>query len=104
MAATVSVGELAEGIRIVRGDRLGEAKVEDLDLPFGADGNVGRLEVAVDDPLLMRRLQRLGHLARNPERLTDWQPMAGKPYAFGERPTLHQFHYQELAAAPSSRP
>ena len=42
--------------------RLREAEVEHLHRAVGADLDVGGLEVAVDDPLLVRRLERLGHL------------------------------------------
>ena len=45
--------------------RLGEAEVEDLDLAVRGDLDVGGLEVAVDDALLVGLLERLGDLLRD---------------------------------------
>ena len=51
--------------------RLGEAEVEDLDLPVGGHLHVGGFEVAVDDALLVGLLEGLGHLLRDGDRLVD---------------------------------
>ena len=51
--------------------RLGEAEVEHLHRAVGADLDVGRLQVAVDDPLLVRRLERFGDLPRDRQRFID---------------------------------
>ena len=48
-----------------------EAEVQELDAPVGRDFDVGGLEVAVDDPLLVRRLERLGDLLRVGERFFE---------------------------------
>ena len=50
-------------------ERLGEAEVEHLHLAFGRDLDVGGLEIAVDDALVVRRFERLGNLPRDAERL-----------------------------------
>ena len=43
-------------------DQAREAEVEDLELPVAGDEEVLRLQVAVDDPFLVRRGQPQGHL------------------------------------------
>ena len=46
--------------------------------PVGRDLDVGRFEVAVDDPLLVRRFQRLGDLLRVREGLFEWKRAGGR--------------------------
>ncbi len=43
-------------------ESLGEAEIQDFDLPFRSDLGVGGLQVAVDDALLMSGLEAFGHL------------------------------------------
>ena len=50
-------------------DRLGQAEVEHLHRAVGADLDVGRLQVPMDDALLVRGLERLGNLPRDRQRL-----------------------------------
>ena len=52
----VSVGEfMASELRVVAGiERLGEPEVEHLDGAIGANLDVGRLQIAVDDALFVR--------------------------------------------------
>ena len=70
----VNVGELRE-VRRRRGSRrvhrLGETEVEHLHRAVGADLDVGRLQIAMDDALLVRRLERVGDLARDRQRVGD---------------------------------
>ena len=62
----------AAGERVARtGPGLGEAEVEDLDLAVRGHLHVRRLEVAVDDALLVGFLEGLGDLPRDGERLVD---------------------------------
>ncbi len=49
--------------------RLRQSEVEDFDFPFYGSFDVLRLEIPVDDPLLMRLFQGLGDLARQRQRL-----------------------------------
>ena len=58
-------------------DQLGEAEVEDLGAAVGGDEDVLRLQVAVDDALLVRGRQALRDLARQ---------VGGRPRR--ERPAL----------------
>ncbi len=52
-----------------RTECLRQAEVEDLDDTGRRDLDVGRLEIAVHDAFLMRRLERVGDLSRVLERL-----------------------------------
>ena len=54
---------LSEGLR--------EAEIQELDLVLCGNLDVGGLEIPVDDSLLVGRLQRLGDLAGDVERLAD---------------------------------
>ena len=70
----VSVGEfvasaVADGAR--GSQRLGETEVEHLHRAVGADLDVRRLEIAMDDALLVRRLERVGDLPRDRQRLGE---------------------------------
>ena len=46
-------------------ERLRQAEVEHLDRAVGADLDVGGLEIAMDDALLVRGLERVGDLPRD---------------------------------------
>ena len=76
VARAVSVGECvtpAEPRRRIPFEDLREAEVEDLHAPVRRDLHVRRLEVAMHDPLLVRRLQRLGDLPGVGERFFEWK-------------------------------
>ena len=49
--------------------RLGETEVEDLDRAVGPNLDVGRLQVAMNNPLLVRRFEGVGNLSCNAQRL-----------------------------------
>src|SRR5262249_5977077 len=51
--------------------RLGETEVEHLHRSAGGNLDVGRLQVAMNDALLMRGLERLGNLSTNGNRILD---------------------------------
>ena len=59
----------ADAERLARFQR--EAEVEHLHCAVGTHLDVGGLEIPVDDPLLVRRFERLGDLFRDGERLVD---------------------------------
>jgi hypothetical protein len=61
------------GAGLARLERLGQAEVQDLDRLLGRDLDVGRLEVAMDDALLVRRLERRADLDAQPKRLVGGQ-------------------------------
>ena len=52
-------------------ERLGQPKIQHLDGAVSAHLDVGRLQVAMNDPLLMRGLQRLRDLLGDRQRLVD---------------------------------
>ncbi len=97
------VGREGGGVLDLRGrgarrvHRLGEAEVEDLDLSVGRELHVGGLEVAVDDPLLVRGLERLGDLPRDGEGLVERERAALQP--FGEVFALDELHDEGADAA-----
>ena len=51
--------------------RLGEAEVEHLHRAVGPHLDIRGLEIAVDDPLLVRRFERLRDLLRDGQCLVD---------------------------------
>ena len=82
-------GGLARGL--VQVQRLGEPEIEQLDFAVGRDLDVGRLEIAMDDAFLVRRLERVGDLQRNLERL--FHGYGATLQALGERFTVDQFEH-----------
>ena len=74
---------------------LREAEVEDLRASVRRDLHVRGLEVAVDDPFLVCRLQRLGDLPGVGEGFFEWK-RAGQD-ALGEVVALDELHDQEVA-------
>ncbi len=72
--------------------RLGEAEVEDLDLAVRRELDVCGLEVAVDDPLLVRLLHRLGDLPGDGERLVERERPSLQP--LGEVLARHELHHE----------
>ena len=59
-------------LRRRRLEDLGQAEVEHLDPPFRCDVDVRRLQVAVNDALLVSGLERLGNLSGERGRFLDW--------------------------------
>ena len=76
----------------VRPPRLGQPEVEHLGDTIGAKLDVGRLEVAVDDPLLVRGFERLGDLPRDGQGLIERDRAAGD--ALRQVLALDQLHDQ----------
>src|SRR5205085_26390 len=81
---------------ILRKRDLREAEVEHFHRAGGSELDVRRLEVAMDDPPLVCRLQRLSDLAREKECLLQGQRSSGKTISQG-RP-VHHFHDDGVAA------
>ena len=76
---------------------LGQAKVEHLHGAVRADFDVGGLQVTVDDPLLVRRLQRLRDLLRDRQRVVEGDLSARDPLR--QVLALDQLHDQGTDAA-----
>ena len=57
--------------RRVARHRFRQAEVEDLHDALGRDLDVGRLQIAVDDPFLVRRVERVRDLRRDRQRLVE---------------------------------
>ena len=75
-----------------RAGRFCQAEIEDLDVPVGSDLDVGRFEVPVDDPALVRRLQAFGKLSRDPNDFVERQWTDGE--SFGQRRTFDEFEHE----------
>jgi len=60
-------------------ERLGQPEVQHLHRAVGSHLHVGRLQIAVDDALLVRRLERIGNLLRDREGLVDRQALSLEP-------------------------
>ena len=76
-------------------DRLhgfGETEVQDLHGAVGPDLDVRGLQIAMDDPLLVRRFERLGDLPRDRQRLVDRDRAARDPLR--EILALDEFHHE----------
>ena len=56
--------------------------------------DVGRFQVAVNDPAVVRRLQRVGDLARDRNRVTHADRPSGQ--ALSQRASLDELHDEEL--------
>ncbi len=75
---------------------LGQAEVEDLGVPVLRDEDVLRLEVAVHDARLVRRLQRLGDLDGQRQRALELHRCAQQ---FPKRGAVEQLLHHEVHAA-----
>jgi hypothetical protein len=76
---------------------LREAEVQHLDPPVVADHDVGRLEVAVGDALLVRGRHGIHQGNRDLEEPAERKALSWKE--LGQRLALHQFHRDEVNAA-----
>ena len=77
---------------MVRGHGLGEAEVEDLDRAIGTNFDVGRLQIAVHDALLVRVLHGLGDLPGDVERVAERQRARLEQVC--QRAPFDEFHHQ----------
>jgi hypothetical protein len=78
------------------GFQLGQPEVQDLGLPVVGDKQVGRLDIAVDDALLVRGIQRIGDLDGQLCQVLGRQRPAQDPLL--ECATLQQLHGDEVPA------
>ena len=102
MAGEVIVGEAAivgsanAGLYGDVFERLRQAEVQHLDGAVGRQHHVGRLQVAMHDPALVRELERFRHLPCDDERLLERQRAA---HVTVETNTFDEFHHQGLDLA-----
>ena len=71
------------------GESFGEAEIQHFHAALGSDFDVGGLEIAVHDALLVRVFQRFGDLARNGQSFLERHGPARDP--FGEGGAFDQF-------------
>lgn len=77
-------------------DRSRQSKIEHLDLIVWRDLHIGRFEIAMHDPALVRGLERFRDLRGNAQRLVERQGAACDP--LGERLPFYQLHDDEVTA------
>ena len=77
--------------------RLREAEVEHLHRAVGAHLDVRGLQIAMDDPLLVRGFERLGDLLRDRQRLVERDRAARD--ALRQILALDEFHHERVHAA-----
>jgi hypothetical protein len=80
-----------------RVERLGQAEIQHLHRAVVAHLDVGRLEVAVDDALFVRRFERVGDLPRDGQRVGNRHRPLCDPLR--ERVALDQFHHERVRLA-----
>jgi len=85
-----------------RAKRLRQPEVQHLDSGIGSQLDVGRLQVAVDDALLVSGLERLGNLSGDGERLVHGERAFLDPVCKC-RP-LDQLHHERRLALGSFQP
>jgi len=89
-----------------------ETKVQDLDDAVGRDLDIGRLQIAMDDPFFMRRIERVGNFPREGQRFSQRQSGTGTPQSrrlipeprarrkpFSQRLALHELQHERWDAA-----
>ncbi len=76
--------------------RLGQTEVQHLHDAGGRDLDVGRLQIPVDDALLVGRVQRVGNLARDRQRVSQGERPARQ--SIGQRLTLDELEHQSRTA------
>ncbi len=76
----------------VRAGRAGDPEIEDLRLAGVRHEHVRRLEIAVDDPALVRVLHRIGELDDEPDAVGDRQPLRSR--VVGHRRAGDQLHHE----------
>ena len=80
---------------------LGETEIEHLDGAVWTDLDVGRLEIAMDDALLVRSFERVSYLPCNRERLVQRNWALGDP--IGQRGAIDELHRQRALFEPVNR-
>jgi len=79
---------------VVRGFR--QPEIEDLHLPLRRERDVRRLEVAVHNPFLVRRLEGIGNLPRDPNCVVKRQRALFEP--LGERRAFDELEHEKARA------
>jgi hypothetical protein len=89
-------GEGVRGVRRrarrVRVEGFRQTKIEHFHGAVGADFNIGGLQIAVDDVLLMRGFERLRDLLRDRQRLVEWNRATRD--ALRQIVALDEFHHE----------
>ena len=78
-------------------EALGQSEVQHLDDPVRPHHDVGRLQIAMDDPLSVRGLERLDDLPGNRQRLIERQRALRDAVREGD--ALDELHHERGRAA-----
>jgi hypothetical protein len=76
-------------------DRFRQPEVQHFDRAVGSHLDVGRFQIAMDDPPLMGRLERLGDLRGDRQDVVERHRSPGN--AIGEGRSFDQLHHQRAA-------
>ena len=79
--------------------RFRQPEVEHFHDAGGRHLDIGRLEIAMDDALVVRRLERFGDLPRHRQRIGEPQRTVFDPFC--QRVAFDQLEHQRLPAAPT---
>ena len=103
IAGVVIVGDFVTSRRRSRGrlHRLRQAEVQHLHRAVGAHLDVRGLQIAMDDPLLVRGFERLRDLLRDRQRLVERDRAPRDPLR--QVLALDEFHHERGARPPTSR-
>jgi hypothetical protein len=98
IAGEVMVGEFVRSCAapLAASVAFARPKVEHLHVAIVRQPDVSGLQIAMDDPLLMRRVEGVGHLLRDRERLVERERAARQPVREGF--AVDQFEDEELLA------
>ena len=88
----------------VAGPGLGEAEVEHFHRAVVADLDVGGLQIAMDDPFVVRGLERLGDLPRDRQRLVERESGRARAAAARSSPSTSSIARKCSGASPVGAP
>jgi hypothetical protein len=91
----VTVGE-SSGLLAADASELCQAEVQHLHGAVGPDFDIARFEVAMNDALLVRGLERVGNLSGDGQGFVQGQRTLAEPLS--QSRSLHQFHHQVIGA------
>ena len=94
-------GELDMWGRPWRFERLGQTEIQHLHHAVRTQLDIRRLQVPVDDSVLVGRLQRLGDLARDRKRFVQWN--GSSSHSLRKRRPIDELQYQRAYALAGCR-
>ena len=102
--AAVTAGEVIVGDREDRGGAppgstsFASPKSSTLTAPVVADLDIGRLQIAMDDAMVVRRFECLGDLSGDGQRIVEWKCALGNSLREGD--ALDELHHERASVVP----